>query len=233
MDTRLMNPIEDIYYNKTTKYTSKWTNYFDVYHMWFQKFIYQHPHVLEIGVDNGGSMQMWYHYFRNAYLYGVDVRPKFDFNEPEAYLGFTADLVVGDQGSGEFWDNFLSVTPKLDVVIDDGSHFQSHQILTFAKLWPHMNEGGIYMIEDTHASYMDIFNGKLGSPDSFIEAMKQCIDGLHVDHFAPSEQHWINQFNHDTFRTIKAIHFYDSVVVIEKGNRPKNHVTYTNRSIAI
>ncbi len=232
-DARLMNPIEDIYYNKTTKYTSKWTNYFDIYHTWLQKFINQKPTVLEIGVDNGGSLQMWHIYFGNASLFGVDNRPKFDFNNPIEYLGFDAALIVGDQGDKDFWETFKTVTPKLDVVIDDGSHFQDHQILTLSKLWPIMNEGGIYLVEDTHASYMSIFGGRLGAQTTFISAMVECINGLHVDHFDPEEQKWIEELNKEPFRSIKAIHFYDSVVVLEKGSRPKNLVTYSHREIAI
>lgn len=233
MDKRLTNPIEDIYYNQTTKYTSKWSNYFDIYEQWFQKFVNQHPTVLEIGVDNGGSLQMWNQYFGyGCQIVGIDNRPKFDFLGPDEHLGFFADLVIGDQGSSEFWDKFVKETTKLDIVIDDGSHFQEHQILTFVKLWPIMNEGGIYMVEDTHASYMSIFNGELGGPKTFISAMKECIDGLHVDHFDSKEQRWIDEFNKEPFRSIKSIHFYDSVVVIEKGLRPKNNVTYANRSIA-
>lgn len=229
---RLVNPIEEIYYNKTTKYTSKWSHYFSIYDTWFRRFINQNPKVLEIGVDNGGSMQMWKQYFSNPSLFGIDNRPKFEFDNPVEYLGFDANLIVGDQGDSEFWDYFVSNTPKLDVVIDDGSHFQNHQLLTMEKLWPHMNEGGIYMVEDTHSSYMKIFNGAYKG-NTFVSTMKDVVDALHVDHMEDVAVNITNQFNNEPFRSIKAIHFYDSVVVVEKGLRPKHNVTYSNRESAV
>jgi len=233
MDKRLSNPIEEIFYNKTTKYTSKWSQYFDIYHTWFQKFVNHHPTVLEIGVDNGGSLQMWHEYFGpGCKLVGIDNRPKFDFQNPNEYLGFDANLFVGDQGDAGFWDRFVRDQKQLDVVIDDGSHFQEHQVLTLSKLWPIMNEGGIYMVEDTHASYLAIFGGALGSNNTFIHAMKEVIDALHVDHLENPLQITIDEYN-GIFRSIKSIHFYDSLVVLEKGLRPKYNTVYANRSIAI
>ena len=231
-----MNRIEEIYYNKTTKYTSKWSNYFDIYDTWFSKFVDKNPFVLEIGVDNGGSLQMWNEYFgKDCYLYGIDNRPKFDYNNTEEYLGFYAKLFVGDQGDQDFLNlvnDYVGGNHKgnientFDIVIDDGSHWMWHQILTFETLFPKMREGGIYLVEDTHSSYMNIFGGKYKQPHTFIEYCKNIIDVLHMDHFeSTTDFPWT--------RHIKSIHFYDSVVVIEKGLRPKNSVTFANREKAM
>ena len=40
-----------------------------------------------------------------------------------------------------------------DVIIDDGSHINAHQIFTFENLFSELKAGGLYIIEDTLTSY--------------------------------------------------------------------------------
>lgn len=230
-----MKNIENIYYNKTTRYTSKWSNYFDVYERHLEKFVNNNPIVLEIGVDNGGSLQMWYEYFgKGTMLIGIDNRPKFDYDNTVEYLGFPANLFVGNQGDENFLEYVIQNSPKFDVIVDDGSHMQNHQILTFKKLWPHVSEGGVYIMEDTHASYMPIFGGKRGDNNTFIEWSKFIVDTLHEDHDSTSpEDGWQDRYDPLFYRSMYSIHYYDSVVVIEKKLRLKNCITYSNRDKAI
>lgn len=221
-----MLKIEDIYYNKTTRYTSKWSHYFELYEQYFHKFRFKEPVVLEIGVDNGGSMEMWAEYFGSdddhpCEIIGIDNRLK--VTDLDIY---GTSILHGEQGDPNFWDKFNQEQGPMDIVIDDGSHYSNHQILSFEKLFPHMNDGGIYFVEDTHSSYMDTFYGELKGSWTFIEYCKNIIDTLHEDHYSVTTLYpWM--------RWIKGIHFYDSVVVIEKGLRVKNHVTYSHRELAV
>ena len=233
----IMHKYKDIWYDQTkvTKYTSKWEQYYDVYETYFTKFVGKSPSVLEIGVDNGGNLEALYHYFgEGTVLFGFDIRQKFnieDLNIPSGALS----LFHGDQGSPESLDRFNDIVVNklslpLDIILDDGSHYMDHQILTFKKLFPHMNDGGIYLVEDTHSSYMDIFGGKRGAPHTFIEYCKGIVDTLHEDHDPTAPEGGWQSREGNLYRNIKSIHFYDSVVVIEKGLRQKYQVTYTHRS---
>ena len=47
----------------------KWEHYFEIYHRHFSKFINQPVDVLEIGVQSGGSLEMWRAYFGAAAIY--------------------------------------------------------------------------------------------------------------------------------------------------------------------
>jgi len=218
-----MKKIRDIYENPslTTRYTSKWEQYFDVYDTYLQKFIGKSPVVLEIGIDNGGFLETLHHYLENATIYGVDIRPK--------VLDVGLDNVKifqGDQGDDKFWDDFISKVPHFDIIIDDGSHFMHHQIQTFEKLFPKMSPKGVYLVEDTHTSYMKEFGGAPGNRDSFIEYSKNIIDYLHMDHYK-----CINPAD-PSLREINSIHFYDSIVAIERAElsgRPKYQPTYVHR----
>ena len=80
-------------------------------------------------------------------IYGVDIAPKCEETE---YL----KLFPGDQGSSEFWQNtFGDKSNFFDIVMDDGSHENRHQIVTLTNIFHMIKDGGIYWCEDTHTSY--------------------------------------------------------------------------------
>ena len=41
----------------------------------------------------------------------------------------------------------------MTVIIDDGSHLPSHQLLSLETLWPALAPGGLYIVEDVETSY--------------------------------------------------------------------------------
>ena len=55
-----MNKLEDYFYNKEKKLpVHKWLHYFDIYDRHFKRFIGKNPVILEVGVAEGGSLEMW------------------------------------------------------------------------------------------------------------------------------------------------------------------------------
>ena len=42
-----------------------------------------------------------------------------------------------------------------DIIIDDGGHTMEQQIASIETLFPALNEGGVYLCEDTHTSYWE------------------------------------------------------------------------------
>ena len=80
----------------------KFEHYFPLYERHFSRFVGKSPRILEIGVQFGGSAEMWRKYFGNGtMIYGVDIAPKCEETE---YL----KLFLGDQGNPEFWKNTFS-----------------------------------------------------------------------------------------------------------------------------
>jgi hypothetical protein len=67
------------------------------------------------------------------------------------------------------------------------------------------------MVEDLHTAYWDEYGGGIQRPGSFIELTKGLIDELNAGwtrgKLAPS----------DFTRTTQSIHFYDSMIVFERG----------------
>jgi hypothetical protein len=119
----------------------KWRHYFDIYEKHFARFVGKSPRVLEIGVDHGGSLQLWKDYFGlGADIIGVDIDERcFDYAES----GIT--IWIGDQK-----DLKIASFGPFDIVIDDGSHMPRDQITSFKNLWPSCT--GVYLIEDIHVN---------------------------------------------------------------------------------
>lgn len=124
----------------------KWIQYFDIYHRYFNKFVGKEVHMLEIGVQSGGSLDLWRHYFGNKLvLYGIGINPytKALFDDPPH-----TNIFIGDQENRTFWAEVKSKVPRIDIVLDDGGHTAKQQITTFEELHEFVSENGIYMIED-------------------------------------------------------------------------------------
>ena len=205
------NPLLTAFMRTGGRVVHKWLDYFDVYHRYFSRFRGERITFVEIGVQNGGSLRMWRDYFGpQARLIGVDVDPRCKALEAEGF-----EIWIGDQASPEFWQEFLSKTPSLDIVLDDGGHTMEQQINTFKALFPALVHGGVFLCEDTHTSYFPGYGGGLRREGSFHEYIKGLIDEMHAWYHAPLP---------DIAQTAMAqqlysLAVYDSIVVMEKRLR--------------
>jgi len=210
----MSNPLSNFFDNKANHVIHKWIHYFDIYHRHFNHLRgHQNINILEIGVSHGGSLEMWNDYFgqNNVMIYGMDIDAKcmkMELKYPNM------KIFIGDQSDPKFLNNLISKLPKLDIIIDDGGHQMDQQKISFDILYPHLKENGIYLCEDLHTSYWKEYNGGYKNSNTFIEYIKNYIDKLNAYH---SQSHLLKI---DTFtNTTNSIHFYDSVVVIEKKNK--------------
>ena len=90
----------------------------------------------------------------------------------------------------------------------------NQQIILFEELFGSVKKNGIYLCEDTHSSYWLVFGGGYKRRGSFIEYSKNFIDMLNAFHSEQSK-YKINNFT----KSVNSIHYYDSVLVIEKRKR--------------
>lgn len=201
----------------------KFEHYFPLYEKWFGKFKSKAPKILEIGVQYGGSAEMWRKYFgAGTEIFGIDINP---LCSEKDYL----KVITGDQGSQKFWMDFKENFPtNFDIIIDDGSHDNPHQITTLIETYNLLHDGGIYWCEDTHTSYYNnvrVSDGGYLNKKSFIEYTKKLIDVIHSNHthyaigVGQTEGPHVQKELVELYENIQGIHYYDSVVVIEKGPR--------------
>ncbi len=212
------NPLLDYFESNTGLQIHKWTHYFDVYHRHLQGFRNTDCRLVEIGMQNGGSTLMWKHYLGpSAGITGIDIDPSCKILEASG-----VEVVIGDQGDASFWRAFIETHPQINAVIDDGGHTMQQQLMTFRCLFPLLADGGVYICEDTHTSYVPSFGGGLRRDGTFHEFVKTLIDEMHAWYYVDTGIEKL-QSPH----SLAAIHVYDSIVVFEKRARekPKTRVT--------
>lgn len=208
----MTNDLEAFFFQNKHRLITKWTHYFDVYDRHFRHARNRPVTILEIGVSQGGSLQMWKYYFgSSATIHGVDINPECKKLEEENIY-----VHIGSQSDREFLRNLKTKIPKVDILIDDGGHTMRQQIVSFEELFDHVKDDGIYLCEDLHTSYWLEYGGGFRRRGTFIEYAKHLIDRLNAYH---SEQ---NALQPDAFtRGVFSLHFYDSILVIEKRAHPR------------
>jgi len=131
--------------------------------------------VVEIGVLGGASLRMWREYFPRAQIFGIDVD-----HEAEANADDRITVLIGSQSDTAFLNTMLERTGRLDIVLDDGSHYARDQITTLLHLWRHVTPGGIYVVEDLHTSYMPAYNMRWREPGTAVEFLKDVVDDVNA-----------------------------------------------------
>jgi cephalosporin hydroxylase len=200
--------LKEYWLNNTGKKITKWTHYFPVYEKHFKPLTDKPIKVLEIGILNGGSLQMWRKYFHpDSVIVGIDINPDCKVHEED-----DVHVRIGDQSDPEFLQSLIDEFGKFDLVIDDGSHHVSHVNKTFQFLYPKIQNTGIYLIEDTHAAYWSSHGGSMDNPETINNVSKLMVDKINAEH-----THGQIKPDFFTYET-KCMSVYDSIVVFERGN---------------
>ena len=212
------NDMERVFYSHQGLAADKWHHYLAIYERYLNRYRDTHARLLEIGVQDGGSLQIWREYLGvHARVQGLDIEPRC------ASLPVDAEVTIGDQVDPATLDAIAAGATPLNIVIDDGGHRWRDQIKTFAILFPQMADDGVYICEDVHTSYVDQFGDDDGP--TFIDYARSLVDRIHAPYQGRLET--------PVSRLIQGIHIYDSVVVIEKGPRktPRRVIRGTERPI--
>ena len=197
------------FFNNAHKRLHKWMHYFDIYERHFERFRGKSPVMVEIGVMGGGSLAMWKEYFGpGSQIIGIDITPECKAHEAEG-----VEVFIGSQDDPAIIDAIFAKHPKIDIVLDDGSHMMHHMISSFELMYDRIQPNGVYMVEDTHTCYWSEYGGGLNRGDSFIEFAKHKLDELNAVH--TREMLPTTEFT----RSTDHIAFYDSVVVFERRRK--------------
>jgi hypothetical protein len=172
----------------------------------------------------GHSLRFWKEYFRNGQIFALDIEDKSVHQEDRI------TIFQGSQIDAGFLNSVVQKTGPLDIIIDDGSHINSHVISTFGILFPILKDGGIYVVEDTQTSYWPGGYGgdatNRNNPETMMGYFKSLVDGLnHAEFQDPSYV----QSLYD--RSIQSISFYHNLIFVAKGpnNCPSNIVRHDGK----
>lgn len=205
----------DIFFANQGRTVYKWLHYFSIYDQLLEPYAGSNVRMLEIGVSKGGSLNLWRKFFGDkAVIFGIDIDPNC-----AVYDGEAAKVRIGSQDDPQFLTGVVAEMGGIDVVLDDGSHVSSHQRASFAVLFPLLEEGGLYIIEDMHTAYWPAYEGGLRRAGTAVEFLKAKIDDMHAHY----QKHGMN--TEDAMPDIESIQFFDSVAVVKKRKqRPRFHL---------
>ncbi|RMS23795.1 class I SAM-dependent methyltransferase [Pseudomonas syringae] len=220
----------DIYTTHEGYVSDKWNIYLNEYDRLFKNIETAPVRLLEIGIQNGGSLELWGELFSNASLIvGCDINPACaQIN----YESENINIVIGDVKDPNVQQQINTLSDAFDIIIDDGSHTSSDIITTFFLLFPTLDMGGIYIIEDLHCSYWQSFEGGLFNKKSSMSFLKLLTDIINHEHWGVpiTQSQLLTEFNIPAeieperfLSEIHSIEFVNSMCIITK-NHPQENV---------
>ena len=136
-------------FNSSKNRSIKWKKYFSIYEKLFESFRNKKITFVEIGILDGGSLEIWKKYFgKDSRIIGIDKNPECKKLENENY-----EIFIGSQSDTNFWKQFYQKIGSVDIVLDDGGHTNHQQITTLIESSKFINNGGLHVVEDVHSSY--------------------------------------------------------------------------------
>lgn len=208
----------------------KWSSYISVYERIFAQYRNKPIRLLEIGVQNGGSLEIWAKYLPNAQkVVGCDINPacaQLSYDDPRIAV------VIGDANSDETQTAILDHAPTIDIVIDDGSHHSSDVLKSFPRYFPYLANGGVFIVEDMHCSYWRKYEGGLYDPFSSISFFKCLADIINHEHWGVEKPRtdllrgflskYGLQISEETLQTVHSIEFLNSLCIVRKETPANN-----------
>ncbi|MGE3153732.1 MAG: glycosyltransferase [Nitrospiraceae bacterium] len=212
------------------KVSDKWSSYLSEYERLLLPYRDQAIRLLEIGVQNGGSLEIWSQYFHHGEMFvGCDVNPdcrRLQFENPKIVV------VVGDANTDETEQRILTSSLSYDLIIDDGSHQSRDIVRSFARYFKCLKPGGLYITEDLHCSYWQELEGGLFHPYSSIAFFKRLVDLLNYEHWGveKSRRDVIRNLasthgaslDEDVLAHLHSVEFLNSLCVIRKAEPGSN-----------
>jgi hypothetical protein len=193
-------------------------DYIGAYRRFFSAYRNRKITLLEIGVggyhvaEGGHSLDLWEAYFQRGTIVAIDIQDKTQHSRGRVHVHQCSQ--VDRSGLEQLARRYGG----FDLIIDDGSHLNEHQIETFGLLFPLLKEDGVYVVEDTQTSYWPAFGGgSVGTPGhaaSAVSYFKGLVDGLNYAEYLPSARITPTALQ----ESIRGIYFEHNLIAIVKGD---------------
>lgn len=143
--------------------------YHNMYGQFLLPFAANKPHFkfLEIGLGcnmnygPGASVVLWKTFFPQAELWEAEYVKECVDKAVKNKQVEGINLLVGDQADYNVLDSWIEKSGgEFDIIIDDGGHHNCQISNSFDKLWPQLNPGGYYFIEDLHVGLASSYISK-------------------------------------------------------------------------
>ena len=210
-------------FNDAKNFASKLDTYFEVYEDFLGPLRGKPITLVEIGVLDGGSLQMWRSYLGNqARIIGIEANQE---ATKVADQGF--EIYIGNQENGQQLDAIFSQIGPIDILIDDGGHTSRGQIQTCLSAAKFMAVRGLIIIEDTHSSYASDFG--MPSKYSFANWVNRVCCFMDSEYLNP---HKIGSSPTAKFANrVRRIIKFKSMTVFEIGQTSRHPTALVNKSL--
>ena len=226
-----MKSLKDLYKNHIGKISDKWSIYLDEYEDKLKKYQDLPINFFEIGVLNGGSLEIFSKYFSNAKLIlGCDIDHKC---KELHYNQDNIKVIIGNVNEEKVKNQIIKYS-KFDIIIDDGSHNSDDIVKSFCNYFNHLKDDGIFIIEDLHCSYHQQHSGGIFYPISSINFFKKLVDVINYEHWGiERKKDWLLRGFSENYKinienlaldNIHSIEFVNSLCFIKKKNSENNKI---------
>ena len=125
---------------------------------------------LEIGLGcdmrygPGASVRLWAELLPRAERWAAELDEACVESKRDLLQGVR--VLTGDQANRTTLAQWISQTAgSFDMVVDDGGHHNHQVMASYGALWPHVNPGGVYVMEDIHVCRSVRYDGDAPGSD--------------------------------------------------------------------
>lgn len=222
----------EIFTSHQGKVSDKWQLYLREYDRLFSSYRNEPVRMLEIGIQNGGSLDIWASYFApGSTLIGCDINPDC---AALVYDNPAISFILGDANVPAVVEQVLQRAPVLDLIIDDGSHTSSDIVKTFTLYFRHLAESGLFVAEDLHCSYWQQYQGGLYDPYSSLSFFKRLSDVVGHQHWGIERErkvilqgflgHYGCDIDEAVLATVHSVEFINSLCIVRKAPAAENRL---------
>jgi len=129
-------------FSKKNNKLIKGHKYAAFYEMFIKKLKKKKLNILELGSFKGNATASLFFYFKNSFIYSLDLYPDLFIYKSKRIKNFKID------NSSEKELLSLSKTTKYDLIIEDAGHYLKDQIITLFTLFSKLKKKGIYIVEE-------------------------------------------------------------------------------------
>lgn len=224
--------LQQLYELHKGKVSDKWSIYLAEYNRIFSSHRGGEVRLLEIGIQNGGSLEIWSEFFPRALkIVGCDINPDC---AKLSYTDSRISVIVGDANTDDVERRISAISSEFELVVDDGSHTSGDIVRSFARYFPRVTDGGIFVAEDLHCSYWTGFDGGLFHPASSIAFFKRLADIISHEHWgvpakrkdvlASFMRKYEFEIDEEVLSHIHSIEFVNSLCVVRKATPSQNEL---------
>ena len=226
-----MRSLKDLYKNHSGKVSDKWSIYLNEYEDKLKKYQELPIKFFEIGILNGGSLEIFSKYFTKAELIlGCDVDVKC---KELHYEQKNVKVIIGDVNEEKIKNQIIKYS-EFDIIIDDGSHNSDDIVKSFCNYFNCLKDEGLFIIEDLHCSYHQQHRGGIFYPISSINFFKKLVDIINYEHWGiEKKKDWLLRGFSENYKisienlaldSIHSIEFVNSLCFIKKKKLKDNNI---------